>query len=85
MPFAETVGVVGSSQILGSRVKETMVLYCKKCGKPTRLSSMSWRAPKGNSINRVAQKHRAGDYVQQGDESDIASEPLSQLRGYLTG
>lgn len=52
---------------------KAMLLYCKICGSPARLTHRQWWRPeKGNSINKESRQHRAGGYVQQVDEVDLA-------------
>ena len=53
----------------------TMLLFCKVCGGVARHTHSLWRRhAKGNSFN----KERAGGFVQQDDEHDIASAPRSR-------
>ena len=51
-----------------------MVLFCRTCGEPLKLSHRVWRGQqKGNSINKASPGSCGGSYVQQVDAAVLAS------------
>jgi hypothetical protein len=68
-------GTLADTEYHASSDRLTMVLYCKSCGGSARLSHRWWPTrQKGNSINKEGVRHRAGGYLQQDDEADLARE-----------